>query len=82
MRFIYADESGISVNEPVVVVAGVIINADLRWENVEKQIDHRFNHRKSTDGERMVSALNGRRQTVDAKAIEAWPKLVRCKVCQ
>jgi hypothetical protein len=38
VRFVYVDESGISVNEPVVVVAGVIINADLQWRAVEKHV--------------------------------------------
>jgi hypothetical protein len=38
-RSIYLDESGISVNESVTVVAGVIVNDDLQWENVERQIE-------------------------------------------
>jgi hypothetical protein len=38
VRFVYVDESGISVNEPVIVVAGVIIDADLQWRAVEKYV--------------------------------------------
>jgi hypothetical protein len=38
MRFVYVDESGISSNESVVVVAGVVIDADSQWKSVESQI--------------------------------------------
>jgi Protein of unknown function (DUF3800) len=38
VRYIYMDESGISSSESVVVVAGVIINADLQWRNVVARI--------------------------------------------
>ena len=38
VRFVYLDESGISVNESVAVVAGVIVNADLQWKAVEKYL--------------------------------------------
>jgi len=39
VRFVYVDESGISVNESVIIVAGVIINADLQWESVERRVE-------------------------------------------
>jgi hypothetical protein len=39
VRYIYADESGISVNESVTVVAAVIIDADKQWRAVEKEIE-------------------------------------------
>jgi len=38
MRFIYVDETGISVNDSIALVAGVIINADEQWKAVEKHI--------------------------------------------
>jgi len=38
VRFVYADESGISVNESILVVAGVIIHADSQWLPVEQHI--------------------------------------------
>ena len=38
VRYVYADESGISINESFVVVAGVIIHADTQWNVVEKHI--------------------------------------------
>lgn len=38
LHSIYLDETGISVNEPVALVAGVIINEDLQWKSVEKAI--------------------------------------------
>jgi Protein of unknown function (DUF3800) len=38
MRFVYADESGISVNETILVVAGVIIHADSQWIPTEQRI--------------------------------------------
>lgn len=39
VRFVYLDESGISINEVVTVVAGVIVDADNQWKAVEKGID-------------------------------------------
>jgi hypothetical protein len=39
VRFVYLDESGISINEAVTVVAGVIVDADKQWKAVEKGID-------------------------------------------
>jgi hypothetical protein len=39
VRFVYLDESGISVNEPVTVVGGVIINADLQYMAVKQRIE-------------------------------------------
>ncbi len=41
VRFVYLDESGISINEAVTVVAGVIVDADKQWKAVEKGIDDR-----------------------------------------
>ncbi|HEU0048014.1 MAG TPA: DUF3800 domain-containing protein [Nitrososphaera sp.] len=38
VRYIYADESGISANEQILVVAGVIIHSDSQWDPVERQI--------------------------------------------
>jgi len=38
VRFVYLDESGISVNEPVTVVGGVIINADLQYMAVKQRV--------------------------------------------
>lgn len=38
MRLIYTDESGISINESVVVVAGVMVDADRQWKAVEKYV--------------------------------------------
>lgn len=38
VRFIYADESGISANERILVVAGVIIHADSQWTPTEQLI--------------------------------------------
>jgi hypothetical protein len=40
MRFIYLDEAGISnpANEPYLVVAGVIIDADHQWMAVEPHL--------------------------------------------
>jgi hypothetical protein len=38
LRSIYLDETGISVNEPVALVAAVIINEDTQWRSVEKVI--------------------------------------------
>jgi hypothetical protein len=34
VRFVYLDESGISTNEPITVVAGVIVDADKQWRDV------------------------------------------------
>jgi Protein of unknown function (DUF3800) len=38
VRFIYVDETGISINESITLVAGVIIDADKQWKDVEKAI--------------------------------------------
>ena len=38
MRSIYLDETGISVNEPIALVAGVIINEDRQLKAVEKAV--------------------------------------------
>lgn len=38
VRFVYADESGLSEQEPILVVAGVIIHADLQWLPAEQRI--------------------------------------------
>jgi len=38
VRFIYADESGISLKEPAAVVVGVIIHADSQWKAAQTQI--------------------------------------------
>ncbi|PYK26210.1 MAG: hypothetical protein DME59_08270 [Verrucomicrobia bacterium] len=38
VRFVYADESGISANETILVVAGVIIHADSKWIPTEQRI--------------------------------------------
>lgn len=38
VRFVFLDESGISANESVTVVAGVIVHADLQWKEVEKAL--------------------------------------------
>lgn len=35
LRFVYVDEAGISAHEPVAVVAGVIVNADKDWKQLE-----------------------------------------------
>jgi len=39
VRFVYLDESGISVNEPVTVVGGVIINMDLQYMAVKQRVE-------------------------------------------
>lgn len=38
VRLVYIDESGISVNESVAVVAGVVIDADSQWKAVERHL--------------------------------------------
>lgn len=38
VRLVYLDESGISVHEPVTVVAGVVINADQHWMRVDDYV--------------------------------------------
>ena len=38
MRFIYVDESGISINESVTVVAGVVVKGDKEWRAVERHV--------------------------------------------
>ena len=37
-RLVYLDETGISVNEPVTVVAGIILDADKHWMLVDDYI--------------------------------------------
>lgn len=37
-KFAYLDESGISVNERVLVVAGVVIDLDLQWRRVDERL--------------------------------------------
>jgi hypothetical protein len=39
VRLIYLDESGISINEPVVMVAGVMVDADKQWKLVEEYVE-------------------------------------------
>ena len=43
MKFIYADESGISANESVLIVAGVVIDADLQWRLVQQRLNGLIN---------------------------------------
>jgi hypothetical protein len=38
MRFIYTDEAGTGANEPVTVVAGLIVNADTQWAPTMERI--------------------------------------------
>lgn len=38
-RYVYADEAGISANEPISVVAGLIVRLDSQWAEVEKHIE-------------------------------------------
>jgi hypothetical protein len=38
-RHIYIDESGISANEPILVVAGVVIGTDKQWKDVAGHLD-------------------------------------------
>ena len=38
VRFIYVDEAGISANEPVTVVVGLIIHADTQWRLSEAKV--------------------------------------------
>src|ERR1700674_5210184 len=38
LRYIYVDEAGTSAKEPVTVVAGIILNADLHWRSVEARV--------------------------------------------
>src|SRR3954463_9766484 len=38
VRFVFADESGMSVNESLIVVAAVIIHADTQWIPAERRI--------------------------------------------
>ena len=42
MRYIYIDEAGISANEPITVVASVIVHADSKFLVTEKEIDALF----------------------------------------
>lgn len=43
VRFVYVDESGISVNETTLVVADVIIDADSQWSRVAQHLDQLVN---------------------------------------
>ncbi|MFZ1218172.1 MAG: DUF3800 domain-containing protein, partial [Chthoniobacterales bacterium] len=57
-RFIYIDESGISANEKVLVVAGVIVNADLQLKGVETALcDLRDNYLSGVSGPAGVNEL-------------------------
>lgn len=38
-RHIYIDESGISANEPILVVAGVVVGTDRQWNDVAEHLD-------------------------------------------
>lgn len=38
VRLVYLDESGISVHEPILVVAGVFIHADTQWVPVGRHV--------------------------------------------
>lgn len=42
MRFIYVDEAGISAKEPVIVVVGVMVEADTKWKEVAQEISETF----------------------------------------
>ena len=48
--FVYADESGISVHDPILVVAGVIIHADSQWILTEQSIHELMNKYASSRG--------------------------------
>lgn len=39
MKVVYMDESGISVNEPIAVVAGVVFDPDSQWRKVRDYLD-------------------------------------------
>jgi hypothetical protein len=39
VRFVYLDESGISANERIAVVAGAIVNADHQWKVLQQYVD-------------------------------------------
>jgi Protein of unknown function (DUF3800) len=39
VRFVYVDESGISANESVLVVAGIVIEADSQWKVVQQYLE-------------------------------------------
>lgn len=43
MKFIYAHESGISAHESMLIVAGVVIDADLQWRLVEQRVNGLIN---------------------------------------
>lgn len=43
VRFVYLDESGISIHERFTVVAGVVIHADFQWKAVESHIEELIN---------------------------------------
>ncbi|MES0061903.1 DUF3800 domain-containing protein [Mesorhizobium sp. M0041] len=38
LRFVYVDEAGTSRNDPVAVVAGIIVNADKQWRLLEEHL--------------------------------------------
>ena len=42
MRYIYVDEAGVSQNEPVRVVAGVVVHPDFQWRAVENRLAEIF----------------------------------------
>lgn len=42
VRYVYVDEAGTSANEPVSVVAGVIVHPDTQWRVVEAEINRLF----------------------------------------
>lgn len=44
VRYIYIDEAGISAQEPVTVVVGIIIHADTQWKLAESKIIELFNN--------------------------------------
>jgi hypothetical protein len=39
VRFVYLDESGISANERIALVAGAIVNADHQWKVLQEYVD-------------------------------------------
>jgi hypothetical protein len=39
VKYAYIDESGISVHEPILVVAGVVVDADTQWRRVAEHLD-------------------------------------------
>ena len=39
LRYIYLDEAGTSANEPVTIVAGIIVDADTQWRAAEAKVN-------------------------------------------